>query len=75
MITDIYEEKLHMSKYNPTVITIVYLKSKKLKTIKSNMKLIKVVKFEKNLFYKDIWCAHQALLENHECSMQLIYGL
>ena len=43
--------------------------------IKGDTKLIKVVKVEKNLFYEDIWHAHQALLENHESSLQWIYGL
>ena len=56
-----------------TVIAIFYLKSLKIKDV--NTKLIKVVKFEKNLFYEDIWCAHQALLENHESLLKLICGL
>ena len=52
-----------MSLYKSTVITI-FLNTTKEKLdvvkIKGNTKLIKVVKDEKNLFYKDIWHAHQA---------------
>ena len=47
----------------------------KIKVTKGNIKLIKVIKVKKNLFYKDIWHGHQDLLENHKSLLQWIYGL